>query len=194
MGFSRQEYWVAISSSRGFSWPRNWTGVSYVSLVGRRILYQWSSCWAPYPGGNSDKEPSCQCSRLQGCRFDPWLRKIIWRKKWQATPVFLPGESHGQRSLVGYGLWCRRVRRNWAAECVCAYTYTHTHTHTHFIYFWLRWVFIATRGLSLVAASGVYLHCGARTSHSHDFSCFRAQALGTRASAVAAHRISSCDR
>ena len=37
--------------------------------------------------------------------FDPWVRKIPWRKKWQHTPVFLPGESHGQRSLVGYGPW-----------------------------------------------------------------------------------------
>ena len=35
-------------------------------------------------------------------RFDPWVRKIPWRKAWQPTPVFLPGESHGQRSLVGY--------------------------------------------------------------------------------------------
>ena len=34
--------------------------------------------------------------------FDPWVRKIPWRRKWQATPVILPGESHGQRSLVGY--------------------------------------------------------------------------------------------
>ena len=34
--------------------------------------------------------------------FDPWVRKILWRRKWQPTPVLLPGESHGQRSLVGY--------------------------------------------------------------------------------------------
>ena len=34
--------------------------------------------------------------------FDPWVRKILWRRKQQPTPVFLPGESHGQRSLVGY--------------------------------------------------------------------------------------------
>ena len=33
---------------------------------------------------------------------DPWVRKIPWRRKWQPTPVFLPGEFHGQRSLVGY--------------------------------------------------------------------------------------------
>jgi len=34
--------------------------------------------------------------------FDPWVRKIPWRRKWQPTPVFLPGESHGQSTLVGY--------------------------------------------------------------------------------------------
>ena len=38
------------------------------------------------------------------CRFNPWSRKIPWTRKWQHTPVFLPGKSHGQRSLVGYGL------------------------------------------------------------------------------------------
>ena len=35
-------------------------------------------------------------------RFNPWVGKIPWRRKWQPTPVFLPGESHGQRSLVGF--------------------------------------------------------------------------------------------
>ena len=45
---------------------------------------------------------SLQCRRPQ---FDSWVRKISWRKKWQPTPVFLPGESHGQRSLVGYSPW-----------------------------------------------------------------------------------------
>ena len=37
--------------------------------------------------------------------FDPPVGKIPWRRKWQPTPVFLPGESHGQRSLVGYSPW-----------------------------------------------------------------------------------------
>ena len=41
----------------------------------------------------------------QGHAFDPWVRKISWRRKWQPTPVFLPGESHGQRSLAGYSPW-----------------------------------------------------------------------------------------
>ena len=48
------------------------------------------------------KESTCQCRR---CEFDPWVRKIPWRRRWQPTPVFLPGESHGQRSLVCYSLW-----------------------------------------------------------------------------------------
>ena len=41
-------------------------------------------------------------------RFDPWVRKIPWRKEWQLTPVFLPGEFYGQRSLVGYSPWGHR--------------------------------------------------------------------------------------
>ena len=36
-------------------------------------------------------------------RFNPWVRKIPWRRAWQPSPVFLPGESHGQRSLAVYG-------------------------------------------------------------------------------------------
>ena len=39
------------------------------------------------------------------CIFDSWVGKIPWRKKWQHIPVFLPGKSHGQRSLVGYSPW-----------------------------------------------------------------------------------------
>ena len=37
--------------------------------------------------------------------FNPWVGEIPWRRKWLPTPVFLPGESHGQRSLAGYSLW-----------------------------------------------------------------------------------------
>ena len=46
-----------------------------------------------------------QCSRFKRRRFNPWVGKIPWRRAWQFTPVFLPGESHGQRSLVGYSPW-----------------------------------------------------------------------------------------
>ena len=51
-----------------------------------------------WPNG---KESTCQCRRRKRLGFSPWVGKIPWRRKWQPTPVFLPGESHGQRSLVG---------------------------------------------------------------------------------------------
>ena len=38
-------------------------------------------------------------------RFYPWVEKILWKREWQPTPVFLPGESHGQRSLTGNSPW-----------------------------------------------------------------------------------------
>ena len=55
-----------------------------------------------FPGGASGKEPTCHCRRHKRCGFDPWVGKIPWRREWQPTPIFLPGESHRQRSLVGY--------------------------------------------------------------------------------------------
>ena len=50
----------------------------------------------------SGKESACQCRRY---RFDPWVGMISWRRKWLPTPVFLPGEFHGWRSLAGYNPW-----------------------------------------------------------------------------------------
>ena len=50
----------------------------------------------------SGKESACQCRRYKRCRFDPWVRKIPRRRARQPTVVFLLGESHGQRSLMGY--------------------------------------------------------------------------------------------
>ena len=43
-------------------------------------------------------------------KFDPWVRKIPWRREWQPTPVLLPGQSHGQRSLAGPSAWgCKEL-------------------------------------------------------------------------------------
>ena len=53
-------------------------------------------------GSLSGKGPACQCRRRRRLGFDPWVGKIPWRRKRQPTPVFLPGEFYGQRSLVGY--------------------------------------------------------------------------------------------
>ena len=58
-----------------------------------------------FPGGASGKEPACQCRRHKKQSFNPWVGKIPWRRAWQPTPVFLPGESHGQRSLAGCSPW-----------------------------------------------------------------------------------------
>ena len=60
-----------------------------------------------FPWWLSSKEPACLCGR---CSFDPWVGKIPWRREWQPTSVFLPGESHGQRSLAGYSLWGPKSR------------------------------------------------------------------------------------
>jgi len=62
----------------------------------------WPHVKMGFPGGASGKESAGQCRRH---RFDPWGWQIPWRKKGQATPVFLPGESHRQRSLVSYSPW-----------------------------------------------------------------------------------------
>ena len=56
-----------------------------------------------------------ECRKCKRCAFDPRsVRKNPWKSKWQCTPVFLPGKSYGQRSLVGYSPWgCKRVRHDW---------------------------------------------------------------------------------
>ena len=58
-----------------------------------------------YLTGSDGKESAWQCRICKRRRFDPWVRKIPWRRKWQPTIVFLPGEYHGQRSLAGYSPW-----------------------------------------------------------------------------------------
>ena len=59
----------------------------------------------------SSKEATGQCRRYKRRRFNPWIGKILWRRASQPTPVFLPGESHGQRSLAGYCPWGRKEIR-----------------------------------------------------------------------------------
>ena len=55
-----------------------------------------------FPQWLSGKESACHCRRRG---FDPWVRKISWSRKWQPTPLFLPGKFHGQRSMAGYSPW-----------------------------------------------------------------------------------------
>ena len=71
----------------------------------------------------SGKEFACQCRnhRRRRCVFDPWVGKI-WRRKWQPPPVFLPGKSHGQRSLVGYSPRDRRESDTAEHAHMCTHT------------------------------------------------------------------------
>ena len=64
-----------------------------------------------FPDGASGKELARQCTRHKRFGFNPWVGKIHWRRKWQPIPVFLPGESHGQRSLAGYRV--HEVTKSW---------------------------------------------------------------------------------
>ena len=71
-------------------------------------------CDSGLPMRLSSKGCAHQCRRW---RFDPWIGKISWRRKWQPTPVFLLGKSHGQRRLAGYSPWgCKRVRHDSATK------------------------------------------------------------------------------
>ena len=86
-----------------------WGGIhprSPITQDGKKTRIQMINQWIKgFPGGTSGKEPTCQRRRHKRHRFDPRVRKLPWRRAWQPTPVFLPGESHGQRSLVGYSPW-----------------------------------------------------------------------------------------
>ena len=48
--------------------------------------------------------------------FDPWVGKFLWRREWQSTPIFLPGESHGQRSLAGYSPRGHKIWHDWVTN------------------------------------------------------------------------------
>ena len=65
------------------------------------FVEEFTEIWG-FPGGSEVKSVCLQCRRPG---FNPWVEKIPWRRKWQPIPVFLPGESHGWRSLVGYSPW-----------------------------------------------------------------------------------------
>ena len=65
-------------------------------------IYGWLFPWARLPWWLSGKESTCQCRR---CGFEPRVKKIPWRRKWQPIPVFLPEKPYRLRSLAGYSPW-----------------------------------------------------------------------------------------
>ena len=93
-----------LHQTRG-SWLKSsfiWTRVNVPFLFN---CFPWNFILTVILGKAVIKEYACWCRRRKRCRFNPWVRKIPWRRGWQPTPVFLPQESHGQRSLMGYSSW-----------------------------------------------------------------------------------------
>ena len=84
--------WVWVNSG---SWW--WTGRPGVLrfMGSQRVGHDWAT----------ELNWTEQCGRAW---FDPWVGKILWRRKWQPTPVLLPGKSHRWRSMVGYSPWSRK--------------------------------------------------------------------------------------
>ena len=114
--------WVAISFSRVSSQPRDQTRVSHIA---GRLLTIWATgslengvknnSLYPYNGLPPWQKNLPAVWEMQTLGFSLSVRKIPWRRKWQPTPVVLPGKSHRQRSLAGPSPWgLKRVRHNLA--------------------------------------------------------------------------------
>ena len=77
------------------------------AMIFKPVLFWWALNHYGLPWWLRRYSVCLQCGKPG---FNPWAGKIPWRRKWQSTPVLLPGKSHGQRSLVGYSPWGCRVR------------------------------------------------------------------------------------
>ena len=94
-------------SFRVHLWCSTCYGLRHVFMMTYTMIPRWH-------GG---KESICQCRRCKRCKFNPWLRRIPWSRKWRFTLVFLPGKFHGQRSLGGQqSMGSQRVGHNWVTE------------------------------------------------------------------------------
>ena len=86
--------------------------------------YIWVLRW------HNSKRFICQCRRRKSCGFDPWVRKIPWSRKWKPGPVFLPGQFHRQRSLVGYSPWGHTESDVTEHMNMCIYIYIYTFSNS----------------------------------------------------------------
>ena len=103
--------------------------LKYSSFTMCKCTSKWFSCtyiYKGFPGGTvAKKKSTCQCRRYQRLGFVPWVRKIPWRRKWQPSPVFLPGKFHGQKILAGYSPWGRKELN------IAEHTHTHIYIYIH---------------------------------------------------------------
>ena len=95
MGFSRHEYWSGLSCPPPGDLPI--PGIEPASLISPALA-----------GGFFTTSATREAPAMHQSGFNPWLGKVPWRRKWLTTPVFLPGEFHGQKSLAGYSPWGRK--------------------------------------------------------------------------------------
>ena len=106
--------------------------LKYSSFTMCKCTSKWFSCtyiYKGFPGGTvAKKKSTCQCRRYQRLGFVPWVRKIPWRRRWQPSPVFLPGEFHGQKILAGYSPWGRKELN------IAEHTHTHIYTYTYILF------------------------------------------------------------
>ena len=145
-------------------------------------MYAWG-----FPCGSAGKESACNAGDLG---WEDPLEKgkathsniLVWRIPWTIQSTGSQRVGHDWATSLHIYIW---------SYFICVFHNYLFFLIILFIYYWLHWVFIALCGLSLCVVSGATLHCSARVSHWSGFSCCRAQALGTWASAVAACRLGS---
>ena len=95
------------------------------------FYFHFSSTISVFPGGTVVKNPPVSAADGKDSGSILGSRRIAWRRKWQPTPVLLPGKSHGRRSLVGYSPWgCKELD---TTEHVRARAHAHTHTHPNYL-------------------------------------------------------------
>ena len=120
-------------------------------------------------GDSSGQESACQCRRPKRRGFDPWVRKIHWRRKWQPTPIFLPGKSHGRRSLEDYSPRGQKSWTRWSTHeylvavqslrCVQLFTTPWTAACQAFLSFTISWSLLKLMSIESVMASNHLIFC-----------------------------------
>ena len=144
----RFSFWLALSGFVSFSLcPLTWwqgrgrsltlSSSSFVFMLLKILKYSLLTCFRCTQNNSviyvythmclSGLKIHLQCKR---CRFDPWVRKIPWRRAWQPTPVFMSGESHGQRSLT-----CFSPQGGQESDTAEAPEHAHMHTYTCWLLF-----------------------------------------------------------
>ena len=119
---------------RGLFWGLN---ENTCQALSPRYIFSYYNSWKywreeGFPGGSDSKRICLQCRRLG---FSPWVGKIPWKREWLLTPVFLPGEFHCQRGLVGYNPWGHKE----STERVSTQTDERERLNVYIRYVWIRY-------------------------------------------------------